>query len=471
MHAIRRLALLSLAFALLIFPGCGQQSSQEQQPSPRERQHQGKKNGLTLHPGKLLVLTRNIPTVYYEGPEGEMGFEYDLVKDFAAHLGLKLELKVMDSVSAVLQAMERGQADLAAAALTLTPERQKRFTFGPKYFTVQQQVVGNRRRPYPRTIEELANFELVVLANSSYVERLRELRRQHPHLHWRETDDYSTDQLLARVWRGEIPCTVADSNIIAINRRYFPELVVAFPISEEQPLAWLVNRREKRLLARLRQWFAAYQDSGRLAELKERYYGYIEIFDYVDTKVFIRLIKEKLPRYRRYFVTYGRRHGIPWTLLAAKAYQESHWDPEATSPTGVRGIMMLTNKTAADLGVKDRLDPEQSIAGGAAYLRNLLDRLPDTIPDNQRLAFAVAAYNIGMGHIYDARVLARKLGLDPDSWKDIKKVLPLLSRKKYYRSLKHGYARGDEAVRYVDRIFNYRNILEQKLGLLSAHPG
>ncbi len=479
MTTIRRLAPLFLFLSLLLVPAACEQPPPDRQQHKKEPQTHRRpkvpdrrpKTLLTREPGKLTVLTRNIPTVYYEGPEGAMGFEYDLVSDFARHLGLELKIVVMDSVSTVLAAMDQGRADLAAAALTRTPAREKKFTFGPDYFTVQQQVVGNRKKAYPRNLDELKNYQLVVLANSSYVERLRELRRQYPQLHWQETDDYSTDQLLARVWRGEIACTVADSNIVAINRRYFPELVVAFPISEEQPLAWLVNRREKRLAAALRRWFAAYRDSGRLAELKERYYGYIEIFDYVDTKVFIRSLTEKLPRYRRYFITYGRRYHIPWTLLAAKAYQESHWDPEATSPTGVRGIMMLTNKTAAELGVKDRLNPEESIAGGAAYLRSLLDRLPDSIPETQRLAFAVAAYNIGMGHIYDARQLARKLGKDPDSWKDIKSVLPLLSRKKYYRTLKHGYARGYETVYYVDRIFNYRNILEQKLGLLSAHPG
>ena len=426
---------------------------------------------LTITPGTLTVLTRNIPTAYYEGPEGKMGFEYDLARAFADHLGLKLKLKIVDSVTDALKAMENGEADLAAAGLTRTEEREKRFTFGPEYLKVQQLVVGNRNRPYPKKVEELPDYDLVVLKNTSYVEKLRELKLQYPKLHWRETDEYSTDQLLEQVWRGTIPCTVSDSNILAMNRRYFPELMVAFPISEEQSLAWIINGKKKKLKNELSKWLAKFKKTGKFAELRDRYYAYTEIFDYVDIKVFTRRISSRLPAIQAYFQKYGRQYNIPWTLLAAKAYQESHWDPNAVSPTGVKGIMMLTQTTAKALGVTNLLDPEQSIRGGARYFRQLLDRVPKSVPENQRLAFAVAAYNVGMGHIYDARELARKLGKDPDSWKDIKSVLPLLSRKKYYKTLKHGYARGYEPVRYVERIFNYRNILEQKLGLLSIHPG
>jgi len=428
-------------------------------------------DSISINPGKLTVLIRNIPTVYYEGPEGKMGFEYDLVKAFADHMGLELKLKVVDSVTDILKAIENGEADLTAAGLTRTDEREKRFLFGPDYFTVQQQVVGNRSHPYPRKVEELQNFDLLVLKNTSYVEELKGLQQQYPYLHWEETDEYSTDQLLEQVWLGKISCTVADSNILAMNRRYFPELMVAFPISEEQHLAWIINKKKIRLKAKLSQWFTTIKDSGQLAELKDRYYSYIEIFDYVDIKIFTRRISSRLPVIQPYFQEYAEQYDLPWTTLAAKAYQESHWETNAVSPTGVKGIMMLTLPTAKALGVTNRLDPEQSIKGGAQYFRQLLDRIPESIPEKQRSAFAMAAYNVGMGHIYDARKLARKLGKDPDSWKDIKSVLPLLSRKKYYKTLQHGYARGYEPVRYVDRIFNYRNILEQKLGLLSTHPG
>ncbi|MEA1923862.1 MAG: membrane-bound lytic murein transglycosylase MltF [Pseudomonadota bacterium] len=421
---------------------------------------------LTLKSGTLTVLTRNIPTAYYHGPDGEMGFEYDLARAFADDLGLELEIKVVDSISEMLAAMAENQADIAAGGLTRTPERERRFIFGPDYLSVQQELVYRKNGSHPETIEDLKNFELVVLARSSYEERLRELRRQWPELKWQTTDEYSTDQLLEKVWLKELFCTIADSNIIAANRRHYPELKIAFPISKKQSLAWLLNSKHRKLQKKLQKWFKKFKRDGHFMALKERYYGHVEIFDYVDIKIFSRRIKTLLPTYQPLFEKYGKEFGIPWTLLAAKAYQESHWNPLATSATGVRGIMMLTQTTANQLGVKDRLDVAESIRGGAHYFRRLFDRIPDSFPENDRRNVAMAAYNVGMGHIYDARQLARLLDKNPDRWSTLKETLPLLSQKKYYKKLKHGYARGQEPVRYVERINNYHNILEKKLGLL-----
>ncbi len=421
---------------------------------------------LTLEPGTLTVLTRNIPTAYYQGSEGEMGFEYDLVRAFAKDLGLELEIKVVDSISEILTAIAENQADLAAGGLTRTPEREKDFIFGPDYLTVQQQLVYRKNRPRPRDIEDLKNFDLLVLARSSYEERLHELSRQWPKLKWRTTDDFSTDQLLEKVWLKELSCTIADSNILAVNHRYYPELQIAFSISDEQPLAWVLNSKHHKLQKKIGKWLKKFKKDGHLDSLKERYYGHIEIFDYVDIKIFLRRVKTLLPTYQPLFEKYGKEFAIPWTLLAAKAYQESHWNPLATSPTGVRGIMMLTTITAEQLGIKDRLEVVESIKGGAHYFRQLLDRVPDSFPENDRQNVAMAAYNVGMGHIYDARHLARMLDKNPNQWSTLKETLPLLSQKKYYKNLKYGYARGHEPVRYVERINNYRDILERKLGLL-----
>jgi len=153
-------------------------------------------------------------------------------------------------------------------------------------------------------------------------------------------------------------------------------------------------------------------------------------------------------------------YGIQWRLLAAQSYQESHWNPKAKSFTGVRGLMMLTLKTAKLLGVKNRINPQESIKGGTRYLNQMLKNVPDEVEGENRLKFALAAYNVGMGHILDAQTLATKMGLDKNIWSDLKKVLPLLSQKKYYKTLKYGYARGREPVRYVDSIYDYRDILQ-----------
>ena len=421
---------------------------------------------LTSKPKTLTVLTRNIPTAYYQGPNGETGFEYDLVRIFADEFELKLEIKVVHSISDMLADMAAGKADIAAGGLTRTQERERRFTFGPDYYTVRQQLVYRKGCKYPKNIDDLQNFPLIIPARSSYAERLQELKVEHPQLSWLTTNDYSTDQLLEQVWLKEIPCAIADSNILAVNRRYYPELKVAFSISAEQPLAWIINPTLTDLGKELKLWFKKIKNNGQLETVRKRHFADAGSFDYVDTKVFLRRIKTRLPDYRHLFEKYGQQYNIPWTLLAAKAYQESHWDPEATSTTGVRGIMMLTKTTASHLGVNNRLQAEESIRGGAKYLRQLLNRVPDAYPEIDRQNVAMAAYNVGMGHIYDARRLAQLSGENPDRWSTLKDILPLLSQEKYYKDLKYGYARGHEPVHYVSRINNYKNILEKKVGLL-----
>ncbi len=180
-----------------------------------------------------------------------------------------------------------------------------------------------------------------------------------------------------------------------------------------------------------------------------------------EVKTFLRHIETRLPSYREEFQQAEKKSGISWMLLAAMAYQESQWNHKAVSPTGVRGIMMLTRSTASDLGIKNRLDPSKSIAGGARYLSYLQKRVPDNIRMPDRMFIALAAYNVGMGHINDARLLADRLGKNSDQWEDLKGILPLLAHKEYYQDLPHRYARGWEPVKYVKRIRAYRNILQQ----------
>ncbi len=413
--------------------------------------------------GKIVVLTRNAPITYYIDVDDAAGFEFDLVQAFAQHLGVKAEFKILDSVAEIIEAMENGEGDLAAASLTVTEEREKSFVFGPSYMTIQQQVVCRKGGFIPDSIEELGNVELLVIDKSSYVERLQELKTEGNNLRWKTTRETDTENILQMVWEKKVECTVADSNIVAINRRYYPELVVAFPITSEQSLAWIINDQHRPLFRAVNKWLKAFEKKGDLAVLKERYYGHVDVFDYVDLAVYHRHMDQRLPKYRHLFERAGKKNDIPWEILAAQSYQESHWDPRAKSPTGVRGLMMLTKKTAKSLKVKNRLNPQQSIMGGAKYLKKLLKRVPDDVEPSDRLYYALAAYNVGMGHIHDAQTLAREFGKNPNSWQELKEILPLLSQKKYYKKLKYGYARGNEPVRYVDRILNYHDILKKIL--------
>ena len=417
-----------------------------------------------LQSGELVVLTRNAPTTFYRDRDGAEGLEYRLTQSFADHLGVEVRYEFRDTVAELLDAIEAGEGHLVAAGITHTAQRENGWMFGPAYQQIEQQVVCRRLGNIPDSIDSLHEVELAVTAHSSYVERLKKLRAEHPSLEW-SARELSTEQLLEQVWREKLDCTVADSNIVAINRRYYPELQVAFPLTEKQDLAWILPDDADRLAGEVKTWMETLRDSDRLEWLLHRFYGPYQRFDYVDIRAFRRRVEDRLPDYRPLFESAAENHGLSWTLLAAQSYQESHWEPRAESPTGVRGMMMLTRPTARSVGVKNRLSAEQSIRGGARYLDRMMGRLPESITGRDRRWFALAAYNIGMGHIYDARKLARKQGKDPDTWHELAEVLPLLSQKQHYRDLKYGYARGTEPVRYVRRIREYERVLQRKLGL------
>ncbi len=415
--------------------------------------------------GKLVVLTRNAPTTYYFDAEEQVaGPEYEMAESFAASLGVQTEYKLFSTINEILEALEQGQGDLAAAGLTRTQDREKRFRYGPVYQEVPEQVVCRRKGKKARNPAGLVGLNIAVSGGTSYEESLRLLQASHPDLLWQADTELNTEQLLEKVWLKEIDCTVADANIVSINRRYFPELIVTFNVTEPRPLAWAVGADSSGLQRAMKIWFKNFQSQGKMNQVIERYYKFIEKFDYVDTKAFQKAVRKKYPGFRPTFEDAAKRHDLDPILLSAHSYQESRWNPEAKSPTGVRGMMMLTLPTAKALGVKNRLDPHQSILGGAEYFSRLLGRFDDAVKNPDRSWLALAAYNVGRGHLHDAQTLARRLGKSPYIWSDLKEVLPLLSQKKYYKTLKYGYARGREPVRYVQRIRNYRDILEKALG-------
>jgi len=442
------LRFFTLAYAVLILSSCSNEM---------DRLEQIKANG------ELIVVTRNAATTYYESSEGYVGVEYEIARAFADSLGVKTRFIVKEDISDLFSAVNEGEGDLAAAGLTHTKERGKRFLFGPTYQMVAQQLVCRRGGKRPKKFEDLVGISIKVPVHSSYVEQLKKLKKAHPELQWQEVENTDTEALLEDVWLKKIDCTVADANIVAINRRYYPELSVRFDMSEPEPLAWLIPNSANTLENELKGWFNAYMDSGKLGEVMHRYYGYIERFDYVEVRAYQRKIKSHLPKYKNTFQQAAKNYNVIWTLLAAQAYQESHWQAKAKSPTGVRGMMMLTRTTAKELGIENRLDPKASIMGGAYYLNKLRQRLPESVTEPDRTWLALAAYNVGMGHIWDARKLARQLNKNPDVWQELETVLPLLTKKKYYKKLKHGYARGFEPVAYVKNIRNYQNMLEKAM--------
>jgi len=411
--------------------------------------------------GELRAVTRNAATTFYEGPHGSTGMEYDLLQRFATYLNVKLTLITSDDLKDILEQVEDGQAHVAAAGLTVTDERKQKVIFAPAYQSITQQLIYNTKASKkPKRLTDLETGVIEVIANSSHVERLDEIKQTWQNLKWRENTDAGANELMNLVAENTIDYTIADSNEFAITNRYLPQLKVAFNISEPQQLAWAFSKgKDLSLYNKAVTFFNNLKTSGELDGLIERHYGHINRYDYAGTYTYMYHVSRRLPKYREMLNDASTSSNIDWKLLAAVSYQESHWNPLARSPTGVRGMMMLTNATAKQLGVDTRTDPEQSINGGARYLRSLIDRMPDAMDETDRIWIALAAYNVGLGHVKDAQLITELRGDNPYKWEDLKKSLPLLRQRKWHKTTRHGYARGLEPVHYVENIRSYYDIL------------
>lgn len=408
----------------------------------------------------LHVVTRNSPTTYFEERDGATGFEYELAKMFAEELGVELRLRVVGNLAEVRSLLNNNYTHFAATGLSVASDLEQNFRLGPPYLEITQQAVYRLGNGRPRSVADLIGKRILVLAHSSHAETLHKLKSDYPELKWEETSEHEVVDLLRMVVDNEIDVTILDSNEFSVHQAYFPQVREAFAISEPRSISWVFPvTRDDSLFQMAQEFFKRIEQDGTLHQLQERYYGHVEQINYVGARTFIQHINRRLPRYEQAFKESAARHDIDWRLLAAIGYQESHWMPNAVSPTGVRGLMMLTRVTAEEMGVANRLDPIASIEGGARYFGLIRDRVPAHIPEPDRTWLALAAYNVGFGHVEDARDLAAKAGMNPDKWMDVKEFLPLLQKAKWYKQTRFGYARGMEAVKYVQNIRRYYDVL------------
>lgn len=331
---------------------------------------------------------------------------------------------------------------------------------------ITEQLIYNYRSYRPREISDLDDGILEVIEGSSHVDSLQALQKQHPELSWTTQSSMESEQLLQLVENQLIDYTIADSNELQLNQRFLLSLRVAFDISEPKKLAWAFPKTEDRsLYDKAMSFFWRNLNNGEITHLVERHYGHVSKFDYVGNRLYIRHIGTRLNKYIDWYKEAADKYNLDWKLLAAMGYQESHWNPRAVSPTGVRGIMMLTRQTAGQMGIKNRLDPKSSIFGGAKYLDQIRRRFPEEIAEPDRTWLAMASYNVGYYHVLDAQKIATELGKDPHKWSDLQDVLPLLARKKWYKKTSSGYARGWEPVKYVTNIRRYYDLLDYQLTL------
>jgi len=413
--------------------------------------------------GELRVVTLNSPGTYYLGAEGPQGPEYDLCAQFASDLGVALHIYSVRNVTEVRQEVSSGRAHIAAAGLAIEQAAPANAAYGPVYQRVKEHLVYRNGSERPRDLRDaISRGYLEVAANSPHAATLQRLRNADPELSWAENPDAETDELLYRLSRRQIEYTIADSNEFAIGRSFHPDIAIATDINQGKSLAWLVNRQDASLLSRVTSFFSVIESDGRLRKLLANYYDNSQRYTTPALKAreFIDNVRARLPLYEDWFKEVATEQGIDWRLLAAISYQESKWEPDATSYTGVRGLMMLTEDTARSLGVADRLDPKQSIIGGAKYFLMVRKMVPSRIKEPDRTWFALACYNMGFGHIEDARILTQAFGKDADKWNDVRQHLPLLTQEKYYVQAKRGYARGWEPVQFVDNIKLYISMMD-----------
>jgi membrane-bound lytic murein transglycosylase MltF len=420
---------------------------------------------------EIRVVTLNIPTCFYYGAQGVEGLEYQLARRFAAELGVRLVMYPVATERAMQVELASGRADIAAAQVTPTRDWFKVSEPSDPYGRVAQLVVYRRDAVRPRGTLQLESAKLSVRAGSPQERTLQKLKKTvAPTLQWVDTAPSNADPL-ADVDSGEADYALIDEREFTFAHHLYPNVLLGFALPDERPTQWMVRKDARDLLVAANRFIRNSAVSGRLAKLQLEETGDSRPFQYEESREFQAHLTERLPRYQPLFQAASVQTGIDWRLLAAIGYQESKWNPLAESGDGALGMMMLTSMTAQAMGILDRSNPEQNIDAGARYFVTVRDKIPDRIPEPDRTWFTVAAYNVGFGHLEDARILAQTRGKNPDSWADVRDQLPLLGEERWYSMVKRGYARGWEPVQFVDRVQRYLTLLEWQPGdAMAATP-
>lgn len=405
--------------------------------------------------GELVVLEDPLQS------GADVQFNHELAKLFAAYLHDKLTVVQVD-MARTPEMLIQHRAHLAAMGLRSNVPVSG-LSYAPSYQTVAEQLVFNAAQEAPSDIADILELRIGVVSGSAQESMLQELKRQQPSLHWESLHHVGVDDLLDEVAGGEQDVTFANHQQFGLARNFHENLsMVKFTLATPSQLAWaFASDSDPRLRQQGVQFFTELRNDGRLHDLLDRFYGFNERLAPGDASSFLEQIHATLPHYRALFDEAAHWSGMEWELIAALAYQESHWNPLATSYTNVRGMMMLTEETADQMNVDNRLDARLSTLAGARYLASLRDQLPLRIAEPDRTWMALAAYNQGSAHLEDARVLTQRMGMDADRWVDVKKWMPKLTQPEYFELLDHGYARGSEAVILVENVRMYYDMIKR----------
>ncbi len=420
--------------------------------------------------GQLRVVTLNEPTSYYLGAHGAQGQEYRLAHAFAESLGVQLVILPVRDIAAMRDVLVDGGADIAAAQISAGAEWKRAGLATSIYDEVPQLVIQRRGSSRPPNISGLQGARIAVRTGSPQLTLLREIRGNGaPYLAWTELSPEQADPL-DWVKTSDADYAIVDANEFNFARHLYPEVMIAFKLPDPRPIQWVVRRDGLDLRDAANRFFLDARESGLLARIRRESTLESAEFQFLEARRFQQDITTILPQLRPWFEDAALASGLDWRLLAAVGYQESKWQSKAVSANGAQGIMMLMAETAATVGVKDRFDPQQSILGGAKYLAQVVATIPARIPEPDRTWFALASYNVGYGHLEDARVLAQMQGRNADSWEDVRQFLPLLAQPQWHSRVKRGYARGWEPVKFVEQVRGFLAVLEWKDPVSAAAP-
>ena len=361
------------------------------------------------------MVTRNTPTTYYFKGDRASGFEYGLIRAFAPEYNMPVRIKVAFSLPELFDMLADGEAHLAAAGLSQSTGRDARFVASNPYLHQQPLIVYKSGALRPRSLDALVGRDVVVVAGSVHAETLSGLQQDLPELTWREIHAADSLELMQLVTDEKAELAIVDSIQFNIQQQLFPRVVAAMEIGKRTPVVWYLPQGERSgaSLELVNQFITLAKEQGHIAQLEQENFGRWQHASRVGSLTFQRKMREDLPEWQPLLEQVAEEYQMDWPLLAAMAYQESHWNPNARSQTGVPGMMMLTRATASELGVEDRTDPQQSLRGGARFFKDLFRRLPSDIRNPDRTFLALAAYNIGMGHLEDARIMTQQAGGDP----------------------------------------------------------
>ena len=408
-----------------------------------------------LQNNEIRIVTRFGPSDYYEIKSEENGYTYDVMKGFADFIGVKLIVITMDSLEDAINALNNREVDILAN-MGVTNNVKTSYS----YNKVNQYIVYNSKyTAKPNEINDL-NGNNIEIIDSIIIKNNLDSFLKSIDVNLVISKEKNIDEIINLIKDNEVKYTVVNNNELAIFNKYFPEIKIGFKIGENIPSTWAIpENTNHQLEEKLSEYFTQILKTNKLKTFYTKHFTGKLQYTFVGTRSFLADFLNVFPLYEFYFKKYAKLYNHDWRLLASIGYQESKWDKDAVSYTGVRGLMMLTKNTSKEMNVEDREDPIQSIEGGAKYLKKMLRSLPDNINNNDKIWYAIASYNIGFRHIEDAMKMADNEGVDSGNWYLLEPYILRLSQSKYYKNTKYGYARGWETLKYVQNIRQYYDIL------------